>query len=68
MIGPLKYSAGNLVTNAQNVANMFSNYFSSAFDVPAEDDHIANNDSDTNEEKGSASITYLKTYIAKALI
>ncbi len=47
-IGPLKDSAGNLVTNDQSMASMLNNYFSSVFNVPAEDDLITNNDSDNN--------------------
>ncbi len=52
-IGPLKDSAGNLVTDDQNMANMLNDYFSSVFNTPAELGHITNNDTDTNNEIGS---------------
>ncbi len=43
-IGPLKNSAGDLVTDNQSMASVSNNYFSSVFNVPAEDDPITNND------------------------
>ncbi len=51
-IGPLKDSAGNLVTDDQTMANMLNDYFSSVFNTPEEAGHITTNDTDTNSEIG----------------
>ena len=59
-IGPLKDSADNLVTNDQSMATMLNNYFSSVFNIPAEEVLITNNDSDTIDETGSAPLTDLE--------
>ncbi len=59
-IGPLKVIAGNLITNDQSMESVLNNYFSSVFNVPAEDDLISNNDSDTNDETGNSPLTSLK--------
>ena len=59
-IGPLKDSAGNLVTNDQCMASMLNNYFGSVFNAPAEDDPNTDNDSDTNDETGSAPLNNLE--------
>ncbi len=50
-IGPLKDSAGNLVTDDQNMANMLNHYFSSVFNTPAEAGHITTNDTGPNNER-----------------
>ncbi len=39
---------------------MLNNYFSSVFNVPAEDDLISNNDSNTNDEIGTAPLTNIE--------
>ena len=46
-IGPLKDSAGTLVTDDQSMTSMLNNYFSSVCTATAENDHVATNDSDT---------------------
>ncbi len=56
-IGPLKDSAGNLVTDDQNMANMLNDYFSSVFNTLAEGGHITTNDTGTNNETGSTPAT-----------
>ncbi len=60
MIGPLKDCSRNLVANDQSMASMLNNYLSSVFNVPAEDNSITNNDSDTKDETGIAPSTNLE--------
>ncbi len=60
-IGPLKDSAGNLVTVDQNMASMMNDYFGSVFNIPAEAGHITTIDTDTNYEIGSTPITSEQT-------
>ena len=52
-IGPLKDSAGTLVTDDHNMANMLNDYFSTVFNTPAEAGHITTNDDNATNETGS---------------